>query len=85
MINTKEKDRQTQVKIVFSLMCILCKNEWQTIDQIQKELAKKGHPRCKRTIKRLFKVLKDVNFNLLCKREISPFRYKAGKKPFVSV
>lgn len=85
MINTKEKDRQTQIKIVFALMCILCSNEWKTIDQISKELAKKGYPRCDRTIKRLLKVLKDVNFNLLCKRDKTPFRYKAGKKPFVSI
>lgn len=78
--NTKEKDRQTQVKVVFTLMAILCGDRWLTIDEISKELKKKGYNRCHRTVRRLLRTLKDLNFNLMCKKNIKGYQYKGNKK-----
>lgn len=78
--NTKEKDRQTQIKIFFALMTVLCGNRWLTVDEIISELKKKGYHRCERTIKRLLRTLRDLNFNLLCKKNQGKYKYKGNKK-----
>jgi repressor of nif and glnA expression len=80
MKNTKEKDRQTQVKVVFILMAILCGDKWLTIDEIAKELKNKGYSRCHRTIRRLLSTLKELNFNLMCKKNTNGYLYKGNKK-----
>lgn len=80
IINTKEKDRQTQIKIIFALMSILCGDEWFSIDQLVKELKKKGFSRCERTVRRLLRTLKDLNFNLMCKTNEGKHKYKGNKK-----
>lgn len=85
LISTKEKNRQTQIKVIFKLIEILCRGQWFTSTQLSSELSKNGYPRCHRTIKRLLKVLRNVNFNLLCKNDEVPFKYKAGRKPFLKV
>ena len=82
--NTKEKDRQTQVKITFALMSILLKNQWLTKAEIAKELRKKGYERCEKTIYRLLKMLRVLKFNVMCDRSEVPHKYKGNNRnPFL--
>jgi len=80
MINTKEKDRQTQVKITFALMSILLENSWLTKSEIAQKLRKKGYDRCEKTIYRLLKMLKSLNFNVMCDTKKIPYKYRANKR-----
>jgi len=82
--HTSPKDRQSQVKIVFALIGILCNNDWLTRDQIIEKLSAKGYERGDKTVKRLLSMLKELNFNLMTDRKKTPYRYKANRKrPFV--
>lgn len=84
MKHTSPKDRQSQVKIAFALMSILCNNDWLTIDQIIEKLRAKGYERGDKTIKRLLSMLKEINFNLMTNRKQSPYSYKANRRrPFL--
>lgn len=82
--NTKEKDRQTQVKVTFALMNVLLENDWMTKEQIVDKLRKKGYERCKRTVTRLMNMLRSLKFNVMCNKEEVPYTYKADRRnPFV--
>ena len=82
--DTKEKDRQTQIKITFALMNILLESDWKTKPQIVEDLRKKGYDRCIRTVTRLLKMLRSLGFNVMCDTSSVPYTYKANKKrPFV--
>jgi hypothetical protein len=84
IVNTKEKDRQTQVKATFALMNVLLENDWLTKQQIASKMKKKGFNRCERTITRLVNMLVSLKFNVLCNRTDTPFSYKANRKnPFL--
>lgn len=78
--DTKEKDRQSQVKIVFTLMGILCSGEWLSYEEMSEKLAKRGFVRCEKTMRRLVRMLKQIGFNVMCDKKQTPFRYKANKK-----
>jgi len=84
MKNTKEKDRQTQVKIVFALMNILLEGNWLAKSELKHKLSKKGYKRCEKTIYRLIKMLKNLGFNIMIEKSEIPYRYKANRRrPFV--
>lgn len=83
-MDTKEKDRQTQVKITFALMSILLENGWLTKTEIVQKLRKKGYDRCEKTIYRLLKMLKSLGFNVMCETKKVPYKYRANKRnPFL--
>ena len=76
----KEKDRQSQLKMTFALMGILCSGDWLSYGEMSERLAKRGFVRCERTMRRMIRMLKEVGFNVICDKKQTPFRYKANKK-----
>lgn len=83
MKDTAEKDRQSQVLCVFALVRVLSCG-WQSLPEIRESLAKKGFPRCERTIRRLLKTVKATGIDLLVTKGYTPIRYKVRKtRPFV--
>jgi hypothetical protein len=82
MRNTPEKDRQSQVLCVFALVRVLSCG-WQSIPEIRDSLARKGFPRCHRTIRRLFKTISGAGIDLLVTSGETPVRYKVRRtRPF---
>lgn len=82
IVNTKEKDRQSQVLCVFALVRVLTQG-WQTLTEVRFGLAKAGYPRCSRTVRRLFRTLDAAGIELLVNRKSTPYRFRVRKsRPF---
>lgn len=78
IINTREKDRQSQVLCVFALVDVLMLG-WQTIPELKSRLASLGFPRCEKTVRRLFRTLKAASVDLLADRSSQPHRFRVRK------
>ena len=76
------KDRHVKLKIILALMHILSNNDWMTREEMILKLKQKGYTRGDKTIKRLLKTLREINFNFLEKKDVPPHRYKAPTNAF---
>jgi len=82
LIDTREKDRQSQMLCAFALLNIMM-DGWRTVPEIRFSMGNAGFPRCERTIRRLFRALKAAGVEIVADRKRTPHRFKVLKtRPF---
>lgn len=82
LVDTKEKDRQSQMLCAFALVRVMMTG-WMTIPEIRRSLSSAGFPRCEKTIRRLFRALKGAGIEVLADRRSVPYRFKVRRnRPF---
>lgn len=82
IVDTKEKDRQSQMLCAFALVRVLM-DGWKSLTELKYAMARAGFPRCERTIRRLFLALKGAGVDVLVDRKQIPYRFKVRKtRPF---
>lgn len=82
LVDTREKDRQSQILCAFALVRVLMER-WRTLTELKYAMARVGFPRCERTIRRLFRALKGAGVDVLVDRKQIPHRFKVRRtRPF---
>lgn len=82
IVDTREKDRQSQILCAFALVRVLMEG-WRSLTELKYDMARAGFPRCERTIRRLFKALNGAGIEVLVDRRQIPYRFKVRRsRPF---